>query len=271
MAIKLTHLQLIYGPAGAREKFEELAVHLIRSERPEVERIRIVRGDGGIDAHEGCLADPAGVDVYQVKFFPEAIGDSQKAQIRDSFTRICTNKDFKAKTWTLCLPIDMSLEEKKWFDEWRANQKDSGIEIRPVWSAVHLEGLLYQEKNSHLREQFFRQGQQQINAAVMIQGPDAIRISGPNAVVLGPNAINIVGPVVTNNPQVKGGDVEVSGPIVAGAGLLGPGGHVKVEGGTGRKGASGGNVRVGPGEVRAGDGGPGGNGGSIVIKGGDAE
>jgi hypothetical protein len=48
MAVKLTHLKLIYGNAGAREKFEELATHLIRSERPDVERIRIVRGDGGI-------------------------------------------------------------------------------------------------------------------------------------------------------------------------------------------------------------------------------
>ena len=39
---------------------------------------------------------------------------------------------------------------------------------------------------------------QQVNAAVVIQGPNAINISGPNAVVLGPNAIKIVGPVVHN-------------------------------------------------------------------------
>jgi len=110
-----------------------------------------------------------------------------------------------------------------------------------------------------------------VNAAVLIQGPNAINISGPNAVVLGPNAIKIVGPVVTNSAPVKGGDVEVSSPIIAGAGLLGPGGDVTVEGGTGREGASGGNIRVGPGQIRAGDGGLGGKGGDIVIKGGDAE
>jgi hypothetical protein len=39
----------------------------------------------------------------------------------------------------------------------------------------------------------------QINAAVLIQGPDAIKISGPKAVVLGPNAIRIVGPVLHND------------------------------------------------------------------------
>lgn len=155
MALKLTHLQLIYGAAGAREKFEELAAHLIRSERPDTERIRIVHGDGGIDAHEGALSDPEGVDVYQTKFFPDGVGDSQKAQIRDSFNRTGENKDFRTKSWTLCVPIDMSLEEKKWFDGWKATQAHTGIDIRPVWDAFQLERLLYQERNRHLQEAFF--------------------------------------------------------------------------------------------------------------------
>jgi hypothetical protein len=157
MAVKLTHLQLIYGVAGAREKFEELIAHLIRSERPDTERIRIVRGDGGIDAHEGNLTEPAGVDVYQIKFFPDGIGDSQKAQIRDSFNRVRESNAFTTKSWTLCLPIDMSLDEKKWFDGWKENQSAAGIDIRPVWSAFHLEGLLYMEKNRYLREAFFQE------------------------------------------------------------------------------------------------------------------
>lgn len=157
MAVKLTHLQLIYGVAGAREKFEELTAHLIRSEHSDAERIRIVRGDGGIDAHEGNLTDPAGVDVYQIKFFPDGIGDSQKAQIRDSFNRVRESNVFTTKSWTLCLPLDMSLDERKWFDEWKENQSSTGIDIRPVRSAFHLEGLLYMEKNRHLREAFFQE------------------------------------------------------------------------------------------------------------------
>lgn len=44
--------------------------------------------------------------------------------------------------------------------------------------------------------------EQQVNAAVLIQGPNAINISGPNAVVLGPNAIKIVGPVVQNHKKL---------------------------------------------------------------------
>ena len=196
MVHKLTHLQLIYGAAGAREKFEELTAHLIRSESPDTDRVRIVRGDGGVDAHDGALSDPLGVDVYQIKFFPERIGDSQKAQIRRSFNRARKNKDFRMKSWTLCLPIDMSFEEKQWFEDWKATQAYTGIEIQPVWGAFRLEGLLYEEKNRHLRKAFFEEDRQQVNATVFIQGSNAINISGQNAVVLGPNAIRIIGPVV---------------------------------------------------------------------------
>ena len=63
MSVKLTHLQLIYGIAGAREQFEDLTIQLIRSVRSKAETIRIVKGDGGIDAHEGSLANK-GVSTY---------------------------------------------------------------------------------------------------------------------------------------------------------------------------------------------------------------
>jgi hypothetical protein len=157
MAVKLTHLQLIYGVAGARENFEDLTVQLIRSERPDAERVRIVRGDGGIDAHDGSLADPSGVDVFQVKFFPDGIGDSQKGQIRDSFSTVRDSKKFKTRRWTLCLPIDLSIDEKGWFDTWKGNQTSTGIDIRPVWGATKLEGLLYEPKNRGVKEAFFKE------------------------------------------------------------------------------------------------------------------
>lgn len=155
MAVKLTHLQLIYGVAGAREKFEDLVIHLIRSERPDTERVRIVRGDGGIDAHAGSLADLVGVDIFQIKFFPDGVGDSQKAQIRDSFRTAAESDKFKMRSWTLCLPIDLSTDEKLWFDGWKAKQ--SGVIIQPVWDALKLEGLLYNPNNRHLKEEFFKE------------------------------------------------------------------------------------------------------------------
>ena len=38
MAIKLIDLQLIYGVAGAREKFEDLASQLVKSEQPNADK-----------------------------------------------------------------------------------------------------------------------------------------------------------------------------------------------------------------------------------------
>lgn len=154
MAVKLSHLTGLYGTAGAREKFEELTVQLIRSERPDARRIRIVHGDGGIDAHTGSLVDPKGVDVFQVKYFPDEIGDSQKEQIRESFSTAAKSKEFTVKSWTLCVPIDLSLAESKWFDSWR---KKRPIPIGPAWDATKLEGLLYAEKNRGIKETFFKE------------------------------------------------------------------------------------------------------------------
>jgi hypothetical protein len=106
--------------------------------------VRIERGDDGLDVYVGELTDPAGIAVFQCKFFPLGVGESQKGQIRDSFKRCRNSTSFKTKKWTLCLPVDLSVEEKRWFEEWRAKQADSGIVIEDPWGALKLEGLLYQ-------------------------------------------------------------------------------------------------------------------------------
>jgi hypothetical protein len=78
-------------------------------------------------------------------------------------------------------------------------------------------------------------------------------------------------PLLLAGNQRKAGSVFVSADVAAGSGKEGPGGRVRLEGGTGRRGADGGDVTLGPGTYRAGDGGPGGNGGDFTAKGGDAE
>jgi hypothetical protein len=196
MAVKLTHLQLIYGVAGAREKFEELVGHLIHSERTDINRVRVFRGDGGIDVHSGSLSDSAGLDVFQIKFFPDAIGEAQQNQIRESFKRVHENTSFVTKTWTLCLPIDMSIGEKKWFDEWKIKQVETGIEIKPVWGALKLEGLLYEERNRHIREQFFKEEhlrlirEMQGTLEKLVQDFDE-RIPKPVPLVLRPHLVGV--------------------------------------------------------------------------------
>lgn len=157
MSINLAHLQLLWGVAGAREKFEDMAAQLIHVERPDSQRVRIVRGDGGVDSFEGGLTDPGGIDVYQVKYFPEKIDETQKKQIRESFATARDSKAFKVKCWTLCLPIDMSVDETEWFEGWVQKQAATGIEVRRPWGALHLEGLLLKEENRAIRQAFFRE------------------------------------------------------------------------------------------------------------------
>jgi hypothetical protein len=157
MSVKLIDLQLIYGVAGAREKFEDLASQLVEGEQPDVDKVRIVQGDGGIDVYSGDIADPTGIDIFQCKFFPQGLDDSQKEQIRKSYRTCRDSTQFKARRWTLCLPVDLSIEEKKWFEEWRSKQASSSIVLEDPWGALKLEGLLYQEKNRGLKEAFFKE------------------------------------------------------------------------------------------------------------------
>jgi hypothetical protein len=103
MAVKLIDLQLKYGVAGARQKFEDLASQLVKGEQPNADKVRMVKGDEGIDVHVGDLTDPGGIDIYQCKFFPQGIEESQKSQIRRSFQACPDSQNFKVKKWTVCL------------------------------------------------------------------------------------------------------------------------------------------------------------------------
>jgi hypothetical protein len=157
MAVKLIDLQLIYGVAGARAKFEDLAGQLVKGEQPDANKVRIVQGDDGIDVYVGEFTDPAGIEIYQCKFFPQGLGESQKSQVRKSFRRCRDSDAYQVKKWTLCLPVDLSVEEKRWFEEWKGKQASSGIVIEYPWAATKLESLLYQTKNQGLKEAFFKE------------------------------------------------------------------------------------------------------------------
>jgi hypothetical protein len=85
-------------------------------------------------------------------------------------------------------------------------------------------------------------------------------------------AINALPLLTRTSSSGHGGSVSVNGDVSAGNGTKGPGADLKIEGGTGYNGASGGDVNIGPGEYKAGNGGAeGGRGGDLTIKGGDAK
>ncbi len=156
MAVKLIDLQLLYGIAGARDKFEDLCAKLVRSELPTATSIRVHRGDGGVDVYNGEFTDSEGIHVFQVKFFPGGLGKSQWDEVKKSFIRCRTNTEYTAKKWTLCLPVDLSIEETKRFSQWVENEAEYGIDI-DWWGATKLESLLYRDDNRGIKEAFFKE------------------------------------------------------------------------------------------------------------------
>lgn len=118
------HLSVIYGnDAGARIAFEDACLLTLSTkfDGENVQGVRLQQGDGGIDIYVGYLGvEP--IAVYQCKFFPDGVSESQKQQIRDSFRTANENENFQLRSWTLCLPQDLSLEEANWFDVWASKQ-----------------------------------------------------------------------------------------------------------------------------------------------------
>ena len=111
-----------------RQAFEEIVTLILKCLHSNSRRVRIHRGDGGIDAFTGTLGAGGEADVYQVKYFPALWGDSQKQQIRDAYQTAHSSEDYQLNRWTLCVPLRLSKEDLRWFDEWRKKQ-DRPIEL----------------------------------------------------------------------------------------------------------------------------------------------
>jgi hypothetical protein len=111
-----------YTLEGARGEFESFSFSLIRGMNPEVDlqRIQVSQGDGGIDIIKGTFGSD--IVIWQCKFFLNDIEKSQKQQITNSFgTAINTAKETRSKMrkWILCLPKNLTVSEKRWWDRWK--------------------------------------------------------------------------------------------------------------------------------------------------------
>ena len=149
-------LLIIYrSREAAAYQFERLCTYLLKAEHPETHTIRPYPGDGGVDFFIGDWDSLEGIHVYQVKFFPNSLGDSQKEQIRRSFKTAVSNSNFKVKTWTLCLPIDLSAEEIKWWQQWkRKNSAFYRVEVNELFE-TDLQYKLSKPENSGLKDAIF--------------------------------------------------------------------------------------------------------------------
>ena len=105
-----------------RQAFEDVVALILKCLYPDSRRVRVYRGDGGIDSFIGTLGVGGEADVFQIKYFPSSWEDSQKQQIRDAYSVARECNDYQLKTWTLCVPTRLRKEDLRWFDEWRGKQ-----------------------------------------------------------------------------------------------------------------------------------------------------
>lgn len=157
--MRLLDLQLLYGVAGAREQFEQLCAHLIQSEYPSAKNVRCEPGDGGVDVYIGEWDDPLGIIVFQVKYFLHGLKESQKQQIRSSFQTCLNNPNFRTRQWILCLPIELSEEETRWFTRWKRQEATAMLPSEYItwWGESDLMRLLLKPENEKTREHYFQQ------------------------------------------------------------------------------------------------------------------
>lgn len=108
-----------------RQAFEDIVTLILKCLNPNSRRVRVHRGDGGIDAFSGTLGTNGEADVYQIKYFPSPWGDSQKQQIREAYGTARNSNDYQLKKWVLCVPARLPKEDLRWLDEWRSQQERS--------------------------------------------------------------------------------------------------------------------------------------------------
>jgi hypothetical protein len=121
----------LYGNIeGAREGFEKACETLFRKvyyPKP-VSQMAVKQGDGGIDVFVGKFeVEP--ITVIQCKFFLDTFGDSQKAQIRESFNRAQKSDKYQLKEWILAVPRVIDIDENSWWYNWVERQD---IDIRLI-------------------------------------------------------------------------------------------------------------------------------------------
>jgi hypothetical protein len=125
-----SYLKDSYGVETARSKFQKICETLFRKINisDNVQSIKCNPGDEGIDIFIGEIGvEP--ITVIQCKYFIEEIGDSQKAQIRQSFDTAISSKEYIMKEWVLCLPTELNIKNHKWWCDWKSKQSFNQIRL----------------------------------------------------------------------------------------------------------------------------------------------
>jgi hypothetical protein len=142
---------------GAREGWEQMIAWLVRLDHPTAERIEANgQGDGGIDVLVGNLTGGE-ITIWQAKYV-RVIDDSQKKQIRGSFRSALDSAAERGNhvvRWVLCVPINLDIPGRKWWEQWRAdNQRLHNVRI-DLWGETELVRLIARPKAADLHAYYF--------------------------------------------------------------------------------------------------------------------
>lgn len=137
---------------GARVLFERLIVALMRLKYRDAANLRAKQGDWGIDCFSGSLAGGT-IIAWQAKYFINGVGQSQQKNIRGSLNAIVQasqEKKFKLTSWTLCIPCQLSPDERRWWEQWKKrSEKKTGIKIN-LLDEDGLRSLLFTRDAEHI-------------------------------------------------------------------------------------------------------------------------
>jgi hypothetical protein len=125
LMINVRLLETYAGLPGARGLWQQLITQLVSLQYGDDARsIQPAPGDWGIDVIVGSLTSGP-CTIWQAKYYPEVIGNTQRDDIIDSFDTLkekSAQKGFNVCKWFLCSPTVFSGRMEQWWDKWRAEK-----------------------------------------------------------------------------------------------------------------------------------------------------
>lgn len=141
---------------GGRALFEDMVVQLVGIDYPQVQNLRPMPGDWGMDGLVGELDDV--VAVWQAKYFIDKFDQTQKTQITKSLGTMVKKADengYVVRAWTLCIPIDLEPSAMQWWARLRRKMRRTHGVACELWSSTQLKRRLLREPAEGVRRYFF--------------------------------------------------------------------------------------------------------------------
>lgn len=155
--IDLRTLRNVWTEDGARAVFASLVTHCVHHRHGHALSVRPDPGDEGLDTIVGDFGDR--LLVFQAKYFCEGLEGAQQRQIRESWNACRANGYFdRVALWTLCVPIELSAPELRWWQGWRDRQvRASGCHIE-LWTKSEFERFAAETSLRTVFDMAFRGG-----------------------------------------------------------------------------------------------------------------